>query len=120
MSSKVHYNYDQDVDIRYIAFAPAEPVATSVELNGNILLRFNREERRAVGVTVMDYALLRAAASIDDLPLGGLADLEPEWQEAAIAVLNSPQVSQALHQVGLDVNTRKGAVFSVGLDGFPE
>lgn len=113
----MNLDYDQDVDILYIAFAPAERATTAVELNDNILLRFNREERRAVGVTVMDYALLRAAASDDGLPLGGLADLEPEWQAAAIAVLDSPQVRQALRQVGLDVDTRKGAVFGVGLDG---
>jgi hypothetical protein len=44
------------------------------------------------------------------LPLTGLADLSPEWQEVAIALLDSPQVRLALRQVGLDVDTRKGVI----------
>ena len=84
------------------------------------MLRFNWEERRAVGVTLMDVSLLRAATHGTGLPLDGLADLAPEWQEVAIALLDSPQVSHALRQMGLDVDTRKGAVFGVGLDGLPE
>lgn len=116
MSSQVRYNYDQDVDVLYIAFAPGAQATTAVELNDNILLRFNWEERRAVGVTLMDVSLLPAAASSAGLPLTGLADLPTEWREVAIALLDSPQVRQALRQVGLDVDTRKGAVFGIGLD----
>jgi uncharacterized protein YuzE len=117
MSSPVHYNYDQDVDILYISFAPGEHPTAAVEVCDWVLLRFIWEERRAVGVTLMDVSLLPAAASNRPLLLAGLVDLEPEWHEAATAVLDSPQVRQALRLVGLDVDTHKGAIFGVGLDG---
>jgi hypothetical protein len=103
-----------------IAFAPGEQATTAVELNDNILLRFNWEERRAVGVTLMDVSLLPAAASSGGLPLTGLTDLKPEWQAVAIALLDSPQVRDALRQVGLDVDTRKGAILGVGLERLPK
>jgi len=43
------------------------------------VLRFNWEERRAVGVTLMDVSLLRAATHGAGLLLDGMADLAPEW-----------------------------------------
>jgi len=52
------YNYDQEVDILYICFSPGEKATTAVELNDNILLRLNRQERRAVGLTLMDFSVL--------------------------------------------------------------
>lgn len=77
MSSPVHYDYDQDVDILYISFSPGEHATTAVELNDHILLRFNWEERRAVGVTLMDYSLLSARSALGAryFPLNGLAAL---------------------------------------------
>jgi hypothetical protein len=85
-----------------------------------VLLRFNWEERRAVGVTLMDVSLLPAAAGSNGLLLAGLADLDPKWQAATTTMLDSPQVNQALRQVGLDVDTRKGAIFGIGLDSLPK
>lgn len=85
-----------------------------------MLLRFNWEERRAVGVTLMDVSLLPAAAGSNGLLLAGLADLDPKWQAATTTMLDSPQVNQALRQVGLDVDTRKGAIFGIGLDSLPK
>jgi uncharacterized protein YuzE len=122
MTTPIHYDYDQDVDILYISFAPGETPTAAVEVCDGVLLRFNCEERRAVGVTLMDYSvlMLRATARGDGLQLDGLADLEPEWQEATTAVLDSAQARQALRQVELDVDTRKGAIFGVGLDGLPK
>ena len=49
------YTYDKEVDILYISFSPGEKATTAVELNDNILLRLNKEEKRAVGLTLMDF-----------------------------------------------------------------
>jgi hypothetical protein len=44
------YHYDKEADVLYLSFAPGEKATTVVELNDNILLRFNRTEKRAVGL----------------------------------------------------------------------
>ena len=36
------FNYDEEADILYVSFAPGEKATAAVELNDNILLRFNR------------------------------------------------------------------------------
>ena len=50
------YNYDKEVDVLYISFSPGEKATTAVELNENILLRLNRSEKRAIGLTLMDFS----------------------------------------------------------------
>ena len=72
-----------------------------------ILLRFNRAEKRAIGLTLMDFSVLaqltrlgprsfpppalRAGARV-----GGLAKLEPDWQETVIGIITRPPVNQIL------------------------
>ena len=56
--SSFSYDYDQEADVLYISFSPGEKASTAVELNDNILLRFNRAERRAIGLTLMDFSML--------------------------------------------------------------
>lgn len=92
------YTYDKDVDILYISFSPGEKATTAVELNDNILLRLNREERRAVGLTLMDFSVLiqRAELGPRSFPLTGLADLEEDWQEMVIEIITSPPVNEIL------------------------
>ena len=36
------YSYDKEADVLYISFAPGEKATAAVELNDNVLLRFNR------------------------------------------------------------------------------
>ena len=43
------FNYDEETDILYVSFAPGEQATAVVELNDNILLRFNRGERAPSG-----------------------------------------------------------------------
>ncbi len=43
------YNYDKEADVLYISFAAGEKATTAVELNGNILLRFNRPKNARSG-----------------------------------------------------------------------
>lgn len=92
------YSYDKDVDVLYISFSPGEKATSAVELNDNILLRFNRAERRAIGLTLMDFSVLVQLTNLGprSFPLTGLADLDPEWQEVVIKIITTPPVSQIL------------------------
>ena len=94
----IQYDYDQDVDILYISFAPGEKATAAVEINDNILLRFNLEERRAVGLTLMDFSVLVQPTTLGPrhFPLNGLAELEPGWQELVLGLLASPPVNRIL------------------------
>ena len=50
-------NYDEVSDTLYVSFSPGEQ-ATGIELNDHILLRVDKKERRAIGLTFFDYSLL--------------------------------------------------------------
>jgi uncharacterized protein YuzE len=98
MTTMPTYSYDEDADILYISFAPGEKATAAVELNDNILLRFNRAEKRAIGLTLMDFSVLVQLTNVGprSFPLTGLADLEPEWQDMVIELITSPPVNQIL------------------------
>jgi uncharacterized protein YuzE len=70
------YSYDQEVDVLYISFAPGEQPTAAVELNDNILLRFNLSEKYAVGLTLMDFSVLVQMTQLGprSFPLSGLQD----------------------------------------------
>jgi hypothetical protein len=53
MNQEPTYSYDKETDVLYISFSPGEKATTAVELNDNILLRFNRAEKRAIGLTLI-------------------------------------------------------------------
>ena len=93
------YSYDKEADVLYISFAPGETPTAAVELHDNILLRFNLAEKRAVGLTLMDFSVLVQMTQLGprSFPLSGLKDLEPEWQETVIEIITKPPVSQILH-----------------------
>jgi uncharacterized protein YuzE len=98
MNTEPTYFYDKEVDVLYISFSPGEKATTAVELNDNILLRFNRAEKRAIGLTLMDFSVLVQLTNLGprSFPLSGLSDLEPEWQETVIDIITRPPVSQIL------------------------
>ncbi|GAB4433302.1 MAG: hypothetical protein Kow0031_14870 [Anaerolineae bacterium] len=58
MNNEPTYSYDKEADVLYISFSPGEKATSAVELNDNILLRFNRAEQRAIGLTLMDFSVL--------------------------------------------------------------
>ncbi len=95
---KPTYSYDKEADVLYISFSPGEKATTAVELNENILLRFNRAEKRAVGLTLMDFSVLVQLTKLGprSFPLTGLKDLEPEWQETVIEIITASPVNQIL------------------------
>jgi uncharacterized protein YuzE len=92
------YSYDKEGDVLYISFAPGEKPTAAVELNDNILLRFNLTEKCAVGLTLMDFSVLVQMTKLGprSFPLSGLPDLEPEWQETVIEIITKPPVNQIL------------------------
>ena len=93
-----NFLYDKEADVLYISFAPKEHATAAVELNENILLRFNRAEKRAVGLTLMDFSALAQMTRLGprSFPLSGLAELEPEWQDEVIEIITRAPVNQFL------------------------
>ena len=92
------YSYDKEADVLYISFAPGEIPTAAVELHDNILLRFNLAEKRAIGLTLMDFSVLVQMTQLGprSFPLSGLKDLEPDWQEIVIEIITKPPVNQIL------------------------
>jgi len=95
--TKPTYNYDELSDTLYISFAPGEK-ATGIELNDHILLRINKEERRAIGLTFFEYSFLAQKTDIGlrSFPLTGLAELSDEVRELVLSILQRPPVSDIL------------------------
>jgi uncharacterized protein YuzE len=90
-------NYDEMSDTLYVSFAPGEN-ATGVELNDHLLLRINKQERRAVGLTFFDYSLLAQSAEFGprSFPLTGLAALPRQLQQMVVEIISQPPVSDFL------------------------
>lgn len=55
--NKPNFNYDEISDTLYVSFEPGKK-ATGIELNNNILLRIDKDKRKAIGITFFDYSLL--------------------------------------------------------------
>jgi len=98
MNKEPTFSYDKEADVLYISFSPGEKATTAVELNDNILLRFNRAEKRAIGLTLMDFSILVQLTELGprNFPLSGLKELEPEWQDVVIEIVTQPPVNQIL------------------------
>jgi uncharacterized protein YuzE len=97
MMAKPVFSYDELSDTLYVSFAPGEK-ATGIELNDHILLRINKRERRAIGLTFFDYSFLAQKAEVGprSFPLTGLAELSDELREVVLDILQRPPVSDIL------------------------
>jgi uncharacterized protein YuzE len=91
------FNYDELSDTLYVSFAPGEK-ATGIELNDHILLRVNKAERRAVGLTFFEYSLLAQQTEwgMRSFPMSGLARLSGDLRELVLDVVQRPPVSEVL------------------------
>lgn len=89
--------YDEMSDTLYVSFAPGE-AATGIELNEHILLRVNKAERRAIGLTIFDYSALAQPTELGlrSLPLDGLNGLSTELRELALEILRTSPVQDIL------------------------
>ncbi|MBS1786744.1 MAG: DUF2283 domain-containing protein [Acidobacteria bacterium] len=95
--SKPVFKYDESSDTLHISFSPGEK-ATGIELNEHMLLRVNKTERRAVGLTLFDYSVLaqKTELGLRSFPLSGLNDLSSELRELVIEILRTPPVDGIL------------------------
>ena len=95
--TKPIFNFDEMSDTLYVSFAPGEK-ATGIELNDHILLRINKGERRAIGLTFFDYSLLAQKTELGprSFPLTGLIELSDELREIVLDILQRPPVSDIL------------------------
>ena len=91
------YRYDEASDTLSIVFAEGEH-ATGIELTDHILLRYKKQERRIVGITLLDYSLLIQATEIGQkgFPLTGLQEVSPETRDTVLYLLKQPPVTDVL------------------------
>jgi len=91
------FNYDEVSDTLYISFEP-NVKATGIELNDHILLRINKSERKAVGLTFFEYSVLAQKTELGprSFPLTGLTELSDELRELVLHILQQPPVSRVL------------------------
>ena len=90
-------NYDETSDTLYVSFVP-DVKATGIELSDNILLRIDKENRRAIGITFLNYSILIQKADFDprSFPLTGLAKLSEESREMVLEILDKTPVKEIL------------------------
>jgi len=90
-------SYDEVSDTLYISFAPGE-ASTGIELTDHILLRVDKSERRAIGLTLFDYSLIAQTTEIGprSFPLTGLDQLSPELRAMVLDMLLHPPVRDIL------------------------
>lgn len=95
--SESRYSYDETSDILHIVFAPGEQ-ATGIELTDHILLRYKKQERRIVSITLLDYSLLTQATEIGQkgFPLTGLDDVSQETRDTVLALLKQAPATDVL------------------------
>ncbi|MCW5851937.1 MAG: DUF2283 domain-containing protein [Anaerolineae bacterium] len=91
------FKYDELSDTLYINFSPGEK-GTGIELNEHLLLRVNKAERRAIGLTLFEYSVLAQRTEVGprSFPLTGLAELGDELRDLALDILQRPPVSDIL------------------------
>lgn len=91
------FNYDELSDTLYVTFAPGES-ATGIELTEHILLRLNKAERRAVGITIFEYSVVAQQTELGprSFPLTGLAQLPDDRREQVIELLIQSPVRDIL------------------------
>ena len=95
--TKPELAYDDLSDTLYVSFAAGEK-ATGIELNEHILLRINKAERRAVGLTLFEVSVLaqRTEMGPRGFPLTGLAQLSQGVRDVVLEILQGPPVSDFL------------------------
>jgi len=95
--TSVHLVYDQVADILEIFFGENEP-ATGVEITDHIILRLNKNTKRAVSLTLLDFSILteRTEYGPRSFPLDKLGELPEDLRELVLQLMTSMPVSQFL------------------------
>ena len=68
------------------------------ELNDHLLLRINKAEGRAIGLSIFDYSLITQPTEfgLRGLPLTGLSDLSDSTRKLVLSILQSEPVHSIL------------------------
>ena len=90
-------NYDETSDTLYISFLP-NVKATGIELSDHILLRIDKDNRQAIGLTFLNYSVLIQKADFGprSFPLTGLTTLSDESREMVLGILGKSPVKEIL------------------------
>lgn len=93
----VRFLYDREADILEVFFGENEP-ATGVELTDQIVLRLNRQTRRAVGLVLLHFSILTESTEYGPrgYPLEKLNEAPDDLRELALRLATSMPVSQFL------------------------
>jgi hypothetical protein len=93
----IHFMYDRDSDDLEIVFEKGR-ANCAVELNDNIVLRFNRELEKALSLILLSFSVLAQHTEIGpkSFPLTGLADLPDDLRQTVVKIITSPPVNQFL------------------------
>ena len=91
------FNHDEVSDTLYVSFEPGKG-ATGIELSEHILLRIDKDRRKAIGLTFFEYSLLAQQTEMGpkSFPLTGLVQLSDELRELVLDILRQPPVSDLL------------------------
>lgn len=89
--------YDPEADILEIFFGENEP-ATGIELTDYIILRLNKQTRRALSLLLLHFSILTEDTEYGprSYPLNKLDELSEDLQELVLHVITSMPVSQFL------------------------
>ena len=89
--------YDETSDSLYVTFEIGES-ATGIELNDQILLRIDKDNRKPVGITIFDYSVMSQMTEIGprSFPLDGLDQLSDGVKKIVYEILLSHPVSEFL------------------------
>ncbi len=89
--------YDEISDALYITFEVGKP-ATGIELNDQILLRIDKDDKKAVGITIFDYSVISKKTEIGprSFPLDGLNELSDDTREIVYEILLNHPVNRFL------------------------
>ena len=91
----MRFVYDQEADILEIFFGTNEP-ATGVELTDYIVLRLNKQTRRAISLMLLHFSILteRTEYGPRSYPLDKLDEVSEDLRELVLHLVTSMPVSQ--------------------------
>lgn len=91
----LRFVYDREADILEIFFGKNEP-ATGVELTDYIVLRLNKQTRRAISLTLLHFSVLteRTMYGPRSYPLDKLDEISRDLRELVLNLVSSTPVCQ--------------------------
>ncbi|MCZ7568699.1 MAG: DUF2283 domain-containing protein [Ardenticatenaceae bacterium] len=94
---KIRLGYEEVGDILEIVFDDVEATC-ALELTDNIVLRFDRQQGQAAGLTILDFSVLASPTELGvrSFALTGLDTLPEELREMVIRIITTPPVNQFL------------------------